>query len=153
MTSTDDDGNDVVRRKAAELEVAAARARTVGIALNATVGALMVLAALFSAFNTYRLRQISRDIRIDAEFNQRLVQLIQIYNEEHAEAAGQSFDALNANVRCMFDWMADYNTALAESIAGKPQALPDRGLLDACYRPTTPQPAPPPKPKEKEKPG
>lgn len=146
----DGDGNDLVRTKAAELERDARRARIVGIALNVAIGLIVVLAAGFSAWNVYWLRSLSREAIAEAEFNQRLFQLIQTYNEDHARAAGESFDALNANVQCMFDWMADYNTALAQSLAGKPQALPERALLGNCYRRTPPQPPPPPKLKPKE---
>lgn len=148
-----DDPNGIVRQKAAELEVAARRARLAGTALNIAVAVLVLAAAGFSAWNTQRLKEISERVEADAQFNRELVRVIQNFNAAHATAAGESFDTLNENLRCMFDWMADFNTALATNAGGGPQVpLPDRARLDACFRPVTPQPAPPPEPPKERRP-
>lgn len=127
------DPNGIVRAKALELEKASRQARMVGIALNVTIGALMLAAAAFSGWNTYRLKEISERVEADAQFNRELVRIIQNYNEAHAQAAGESFTTL-----------AD---ALACSISLFTRAeFPTEAQVRSCYRPVTPQPAPPPEP-------
>lgn len=134
--------NDIVRRKAAELEVAARKARIVGIALNVAVATLMLAAAAFSGWNTYRLKEISVRVEADAQFNRELVRIIQTYNEEHALAAGESFSALADALSCSI------------SLFTRAGVFPTEAQVRSCYRPVTPQPAPPPEPpgEKKEKP-
>lgn len=100
-----------------------------------------------------QLRANSERLEEQTDLNERLVKVIQDFNEEHAVAAGESFDTLNTNLNCMFAWMADYNAALAANLGGGSNPLPAREQLDACFKPITPQPQPVPNSeREREKP-
>lgn len=136
---SDEEGNDIVRRKAAELDRAARRTRCAALALNVVVAVLMVIAAGFSGWNTYRLRTINEGQQAQLEFNESLIETIQSYNQAHAEAAGQSFAAMAEALTCSISLFVN-------------GTLPTREQVAACYRPVSPQPTPPTTPTSRENP-
>lgn len=122
-----DDPNRIVRATARAVEEAASRTRRAGFALVAVISLLVLGLGAVTARNAVRLTDIIERQQRQTAFNERLLEEVRTFNEAHAKAAGQSFDAIVSNIRC----------AATSFYAPDPEAA-----LDACYRPSPPQPTP-----------
>jgi hypothetical protein len=109
------------------------------------VSLFVILAAIVFAIastnaNAARFAKLSAerqaDTKAQSEFNARLLKIVQEFNEAHAEATGESFQAMADALQC------------ATTKFVQQASLED---IQACYRPIAPQPLPLPQP-ELEKP-
>lgn len=117
------------------------RAPLVIVSLFAVL-AILVFAITSTNHNAARFAKQSAERQADnkaqSEFNAKLLEVVQTFNERHAKAAGESFDVLVQNQICFTDFFFDFNQALNTN-----QIPPLKARLDACFKPSTPQPTPP----------
>lgn len=132
----------LVRNTVEEVRESARRARRYEVALVIAACLLMVMVAGFTGYNTYRLRDVNKNLTTLVETIEANQETQQAYNEAHAESSGGNFTALLENIRCFTSFF---------EMAARADHPPDRAVLDACFKPATPTPAPTKLPSESKK--
>lgn len=130
----------LVRNAVEEVKESARKTRHLEVWLVVATCVLMVLVAGFTGYNTYRLRDVNKNLTALVETGEANQETQQTYNEAHAESSGHNFAALIENIRCFTSF---FEAATRE---GPP---PDKAVLDACFKPPTPTPPPAKLPSEK----
>lgn len=135
----------LIRNTVEEVRVTARRAHRIEIVLVLIAALLMVVIAGFTGYNTYRLRNVNRNLTGLVESLEANQEALQTYNEDHALSAGKNLEALLANIRCFTGFFVGFNEAVAEG-----RTPPDKAILDACFQPSAPPPPPTELPSEEE---